>query len=86
MLSARMSAIGAAEVFKTTDLIERGYFGPVGPRFLERVGDVAVLALNDTLLWYGQVRDVPQYVGMHGGLAPVEMETTSASSRQTDYS
>lgn len=75
MLSARMSEIGAAEVFKTQDLIERGYFGPVGPRFLERVGDVAVLALNDTLLWYGQVRDVPHYMGMHGGLAPAEMET-----------
>lgn len=75
MLSARMSAMGTAEVFKTRDLIDRGYFGHVGPRFLERVGDVAVLALNDTLLWYGQVRDVPQYLGMHGGLAPVEMET-----------
>jgi predicted AlkP superfamily pyrophosphatase or phosphodiesterase len=75
LLHEAMTATGAAEVFTTADLIERGYFGPVGPRFLERVGDVAVLARGDRLLWYGDQRKVPKYVGMHGGLAPAEMET-----------
>ncbi|MBK8138697.1 MAG: hypothetical protein IPK52_23275 [Chloroflexi bacterium] len=70
-----MRPTGSAEVFTTRDLIEKGYFGEVGPRFLERVGDIAVLALEDYLLWYGDSRQVPPYVGMHGGLAPAEMLT-----------
>lgn len=75
LLHSAVGETGAAEVFTTAELIERGYFGPVGPRLLERVGDVAVLALNDRLLWYGDQRKVPKYLGMHGGLAPAEMET-----------
>lgn len=75
LLSDVVRGKDAAEVFTTRDLIDKGYFGEVGPRFLERVGDIAVLALHDYLLWYGDSRQVPPYVGMHGGLAPAEMLT-----------
>jgi len=75
LLNDSVGAEGIAEVYRTRDLIEQGYFGEVGPRFIERVGDVAALALDDHVLWFGDGRDIPHYFGMHGGLHPDEMLT-----------
>lgn len=75
LLCDAMQASGAAEVFTTASLMEQGYFGPVGPRLRERIGDIAVLALGESMLWYGDHRQAPKYPGMHGGLAPGEMLT-----------
>lgn len=66
---------GAAEVFDTRELMDKGYFGPVGQRLRDRIGEVAVLGLDDVMVWYGEKEHIPPFYGMHGGLAPGEMLT-----------
>ncbi len=59
--------------FDSTYAMEQGLFGPgpFHPALFERVGDLAVLALNDAYLWWAD-KDNPLR-GRHGGLHPDEM-------------
>jgi hypothetical protein len=68
---------GRAEVWPVRELIEEGLFGrPAGPRFLERVGDLAVLPYaGETVYWREEGRFVMDKRGHHGGLTPQEMDT-----------
>ncbi len=65
-----------AEVILTKELIERGLFGIGKPsgRFLERVGNLAVLPTDNNTVWY-QYPNVlyPNFLGHHGGLTEDEM-------------
>ena len=68
---------GVADVVRTRDLIDAGYFGPGLPseRLLSRVGDLVILPHAGQSVWWYE-RDVfeMQFYGMHGGLSPEEME------------
>lgn len=69
---------GRALVLKTEQLIAEGFFGPLPPseRFLERVGNLTILPLdNNTVWWRGNTKPRLDLRGMHGGLSPEEMET-----------
>jgi hypothetical protein len=63
-----------AEVLTRSDVIERGWFGPVDPQVLPRLGDVVVACGDDTAVMSS--RDFPYettLVGLHGSLTPDEM-------------
>ncbi len=68
---------GVADVIRTRDLIEAGYFGPGSPgeRLRSRIGDLVILPYAGQSVWWYE-RDVfeMQFYGMHGGLSPEEME------------
>jgi hypothetical protein len=68
---------GRAEVWPVRELIDGGLFGPsVGPRFLERVGDLVVLPYaGETAYWREEGRFAMDKRGHHGGLTPQEMDT-----------
>lgn len=67
---------GIAEVYKTSDLIAKGFFGPVTDRFLERAGNIVAVALGEnTVWWHDPNRDDKPFRGHHGGLTQIEMET-----------
>ncbi len=74
-LAARLS--GKADVVKTEDLINAGYFGPqVSARFKERVANLVILPYRyESVWWYDKDKYVQRYYGHHGGLTPQEMET-----------
>jgi hypothetical protein len=68
---------GIAEVHKTQELIEQGYFGPppYAPEFLARVGNLVILPdAGECVWWYEQDRFDQRFYGHHGGLTPQEME------------
>ena len=67
---------GKADVVKTNDLIQDGYFGPtVSPRFLDRVGNLVILPYrHESVWWYEKDKFEQRYYGHHGGLTPQEME------------
>ena len=68
---------GKAEVVTTRSLVEEGYFGPppFAPKFLARLGDLAVLPYaGETVWWYEKERFEQKFYGHHGGLTPQEME------------
>jgi predicted AlkP superfamily pyrophosphatase or phosphodiesterase len=67
---------GKADVVRTSDLIEDGYFGPhVTPRLRERVGNLVILAYRyESVWWYEKGKFEQKYYGHHGGLTPQEME------------
>jgi len=63
-----------AEVMTRETAIRRGWFGPVDPGVLPRLGDVVVACHGDTALMSS--RDFPYettLVGLHGSLTPEEM-------------
>jgi hypothetical protein len=63
-----------AEVMTRETAIHRGWFGPVDPGVLPRLGDVVVACHGDTALMSS--RDFPYettLVGLHGSLTPEEM-------------
>jgi hypothetical protein len=63
-----------AEVMTRETAIARGWFGPVDPGVLPRLGDVVVACHGDTALLSS--RDFPYeatLVGLHGSLTPEEM-------------
>ncbi len=68
---------GVADVARTRNLIDAGYFGPGLPseRLLSRLGDLVILPYAGQSVWWYE-RDVfeMQLYGMHGGLSPEEME------------
>jgi predicted AlkP superfamily pyrophosphatase or phosphodiesterase len=66
-----------AEVWKTSELIKRGFFGSKAPssRFLERVGNVVVLPYSgESVWWYEKGRFEQHFYGAHGGLSHQEVE------------
>ncbi len=72
----KKSLKGIAEVYTTKELIENGLFGPVSTRFLERVGNIALLPLGEnSCWWYDPKRFDTPYHGHHGGLSKQELET-----------
>ncbi|MCW2793884.1 MAG: type phosphodiesterase/nucleotide pyrophosphatase [Nocardioides sp.] len=63
-----------AEVLTRTDVIARGWFGPVDANVLPRLGDVVVACRDDTAVMSST--DFPyetKLVGLHGSLTPDEM-------------
>lgn len=67
---------GRADVVRTTDLLEQGYFGnQISTQFLERVGNLVILAYRyENVWWYEKDKFEQKYRGHHGGLTPQEME------------
>jgi len=67
---------GKADVVKTEELIEQGYFGPqVSETFRAHVGNLVVLANRyESVWWYEKGKFEQNYYGHHGGLTPQEME------------
>ncbi len=66
-----------AEVYKIEQLIDLGVFGHNQPSktFLERIGDIAILAYKDQAIWwYEENKFYVKHEGMHGGLTKEEME------------
>ena len=56
------------------DVVERGWFGPVAPGVLPRLGDVVVACHGDSAIL--STADFPYeatLVGLHGSLTPDEM-------------
>jgi predicted AlkP superfamily pyrophosphatase or phosphodiesterase len=74
-LAARLE--GKADVVKTEELIDNGYFGPeVSTRFRERVGNLVILPYRyESVWWYEKGKHEQRFYGHHGGLTPQEMET-----------
>jgi hypothetical protein len=69
---------GKADVVKVESLIEEGYFGPeISSRFRERVGNLVILPYaHESVWWYEKGKHEQLFYGHHGGLTPLEMETT----------
>ncbi len=67
---------GKADVLKTEELIEQGYFGPqVSEIFRGHVGNLVILANRyESVWWYEKGKFEQKYYGHHGGLTPQEME------------
>lgn len=67
---------GKAEVIKTKDLINQGYFGSkITKGFLARVGNLVILPYNgESVWWYGDGVYEQKFLGHHGGLTPEEIE------------
>ena len=69
---------GKAEVYRTEELIDRGFFGSASPSavFRSRVGDLVILPYkHESVWWYQKDRFEQRYYGHHGGLTREEMET-----------
>jgi len=67
---------GIADVVKTQDLMDAGYFGKsISKTFLSRLGNLVVLAYRyQSVWWYEKDKFEQNYYGHHGGLTPQEME------------
>ncbi|MBT3321401.1 MAG: alkaline phosphatase family protein [Anaerolineae bacterium] len=67
---------GKADVVKTQELIDAGYFGEtISETFLSRVGNLVILSyLHESVWWYEKDNFEMNYYGHHGGLTPEEME------------
>lgn len=65
----------AAEVYRTSELIEAGIFGKPSAAFLERVGSVVVLPRQGQMVWWSDGgKNKCGFRGHHGGMSPEEME------------
>lgn len=67
-----------AWVCLTSELIERGFFGPKGisPQCQKRMADIALITKGShSIWWYEQGRFEQKLFAMHGGLTPDELET-----------
>jgi len=68
---------GYADVVKTTDLLNAGYFGklPVCAELLGRLGNLTILPYENNCVWWYEGKKFEQkFYGHHGGLTPGEME------------
>ena len=71
------SLAGRAEIYRTSELIQQGFFGSLTPSsaFLARVGNVVILPYaQETVWWFEAGRFAMHFQGHHGGLTPAEME------------
>jgi Type I phosphodiesterase / nucleotide pyrophosphatase len=66
---------GRAEVYSRENAVAAGFFGPVRPEHLARIGDVVVVCNRDTAVLASRREppEVTQLVGMHGGATPAEL-------------
>lgn len=63
-----------ADVLTRAEAIGRGWFGPVDPSVLPRIGDVIVAARGDFAVIHSQKFSYEsRLIGMHGSLTPAEM-------------
>lgn len=68
---------GIADVFKMETLIKDGLFGNQTPskKFLDRVGDIMILAhADEAVWWYQHDQFIVKLLGQHGGLTKEEIE------------
>lgn len=68
---------GYADVVRTSDLLNAGYFGklPVCAELLARLGNLVILPHpNNCVWWYEEKKFAQRYLGHHGGLTRTEME------------
>lgn len=68
---------GYADVYKTDDLVQAGYFGalPISAELEGRLGNVVILPHpHKCVWWYERDRFEQKFRGHHGGLSPTEME------------
>lgn len=74
ILSQRLD--GFADIRRTEDLIDAGFFGPdVSATFRARVSDLVILPYGgNTVAWYEEGRFEMKHRGQHGGLHQHEME------------
>ena len=68
---------GRADVVRTADLVEQGFFGgPVSAVFLSRLSNLVVLPhAHETVWWYEKDRFEQGFHAHHGGLSADEMQT-----------
>ena len=68
--------VGKADVVKTQELINAGYFGKtISETFLSRVGNLVILSYRyESVWWYEKDSFEMKYYGHHGGLTAQEME------------
>ncbi len=68
---------GLAEVHRTAELIEQGFFGSgkPSPEFLSRVSNLLLLPMRNEQVWWDEEPFLKSFRGMHGGMTPEEMET-----------
>lgn len=76
LLSAHPALAGKADVRRTADLMQQGYFGPSpSPMFKDRIADLVLLPYAGQMVWwYEKGRYEIHFKGHHGGLTPFEME------------
>lgn len=75
---------GKAEIHRTDDLIQKGFFGtsPPSAAFLSRIGDLVILPYaGESVWWFEAGRFEQKFYGNHGGLTPEEMETVLLAQR-----
>ncbi len=67
---------GKADVVKTQDMIDDGYFGTfISDDFLARAGNLIILPYRyESVWWYVEDKFEQKHYGHHGGLTPQEME------------
>lgn len=71
-----------AWVHTREDTIEQGWFGgPLRSAWLERLGDVALVAFEPTAFWDTEAHGELRLVSMHGSLTPAEMEVPLLAGR-----
>ena len=71
-----------AWVHTREETIEQGWYGgPVRSAWLERMGDVALVAFEPTAFWDTDAQGELRLVSMHGSLTPAEMEVPLVASR-----
>jgi predicted AlkP superfamily pyrophosphatase or phosphodiesterase len=75
MLAAHLR--GCAEVYRTSDLIEEGFFGAhCSEVFRKRLGELVVLPYaHESVWWHEQGKFEQTFLGHHGGLTPDEMHS-----------
>lgn len=75
MLLAHLS--GLAEVYRTADLVEQGFFGAnCSPVFRSRLGNLVILPYaHESVWWYEKDKYEQIFLGHHGGLTPSELHS-----------
>jgi Type I phosphodiesterase / nucleotide pyrophosphatase len=68
-----------ADVRRVDELLAAGWFGPVGERLRACVGDVCVLAVEETVWWREPGRFNMTFRGHHGALSEEEARTQVAA-------
>lgn len=64
------------DLYRTSELIDRGIFGSDTDRLRARIGDLLILANgNGQLVWDLPDKPGPRFKGHHGAMLPDEMET-----------
>ena len=70
------SLVGKAEIYETSELMKKGFFGAkISKDLLERIGNLVILPYQgESVWWYEKGIFEQKHIGHHGGLTPEEME------------